>query len=285
MTGSSVSTTFGVEKMHKTSHSFALGTSVALILAYLIFPIIVVVGISFNATTALRFPPNGWSLRWYEQLFSSSEWTGSFLISLQVGTLTMILSVLIGVPAAFALSRYKPPGRKLINALLLSALIAPPVVRALSTYLFYVPLGLNNTILGLAIAHSVGGIPFVVINTVAGLRSFDTTLERAAIIHGAHPFIAVITITLKVIFPSIMVGAIFAFMQSLQELLISIFVLGTLGSPLAVKMWEGVRVGVDPTIAAASSMLVVLAAVVFGIVALAKLATDARGSARAGAGE
>jgi len=271
--------------MHKTSHSFALGTSVALILAYLIFPIIVVVGISFNATTALRFPPNGWSLRWYEQLFSSSEWTGSFLISLQVGTLTMILSVLIGVPAAFALSRYKPPGRKLINALLLSALIAPPVVRALSTYLFYVPLGLNNTIIGLAIAHSVGGIPFVVINTVAGLRSFDTTLERAAIIHGAHPFIAVITITLKVIFPSIMVGAIFAFMQSLQELLISIFVLGTLGSPLAVKMWEGVRVGVDPTIAAASSMLVVLAAVVFGIVALAKLATDARGSARAGAGE
>lgn len=249
---------------------FALGVSVALVLLYLLFPILVVIGVSFNPTTALLFPPAGLSLKWYANLLADPDWVDAFLVTLEVGAMTTALSLLFGVPAGFALSRYRVRGKSLITALLLSALVAPPIVRAIATYLFYVPIGMNNTMLGLAIAHSIGGIPFVVINLGASLRAFDQTLERAAIIHGAHPVRAVLTITLPVIAPGIIVGAVFAFMQSAQELLISIFVLGTLKMPITVKLWEGVRVAVDPTIAAASSLLVAAALLGFVLVALAR---------------
>jgi putative spermidine/putrescine transport system permease protein len=245
---------------------WVLGASVVAVLLYLLFPIVVVIGTSFNPTTALLFPPQGFSLRWYEQVLGDSEWIESFLVTLQVASLCTLFSLLFGVPAGFALSRYRIKGKALVTALLLSALVAPHIIRAVATYLFYVPLGLNNTILGLAIAHSIGGIPFVVINLGASLRSFDTTLERAAIIHGAHPVRAVLTITFPVIAPGIVVGALFAFMQSAQELLISVFVLGTFQMPIAVKLWEGVRVAIDPSLAAASSLLV-LAALVFFLIA------------------
>ncbi|MCS0497459.1 ABC transporter permease [Ancylobacter mangrovi] len=249
---------------------WVLGASVVAVLLYLLFPIVVVIGASFNPTTALQFPPSGFSLKWYQEIAGNPDWINAFIVTLEVGAITTLLSLLFGVPAGFALSRYRVKGKTLVTALLLSALVAPHIVRAVSTYLFYVPLGLNNTILGLAIAHSIGGIPFVVINLGASLRSFDPTLERAAVIHGAHPVRAVLTITFPVVAPGIIVGALFAFMQSAQELLISIFVLGTLQMPIAVKLWEGVRVAVDPTLAAASSLLVLAALGFFLLAALAR---------------
>jgi putative spermidine/putrescine transport system permease protein len=120
-------------------------------------------------------------------------------------------------------------------------------------------LGLLNTVPGLAFAHTVSGIPFVVINVVAGLRGYDRDIERAATIHGASPLRAVLGITIPIIAPSIIVGAVFAFMQSAQELLIAMFVLGTLEKPLAVKLWEGVRVAIDPSLAAATTSVTALA--------------------------
>lgn len=250
--------------------------STGLILVYLVFPIIVVVGVSFNGSSALLFPPKHLSLIWFINVFSSPDWVDSLLVTLKVGAIASAIAVVLGIPAAFGLARYRPPGRKLINAVILSALVAPSIIRAISSYLFFQPLGLDDTITGLAIAQSIGGIPFVVINVVAGLRSFDTTLERAAIIHGAHPMRAVLSITLPVIAPSVVIGAVFAFMQSAQELMVSIFVLSTLQMPLAVKLWEGVRVIIDPTVAAASTLLVLLAIAGFACVATAKIWADRR---------
>jgi putative spermidine/putrescine transport system permease protein len=247
-----------------------LGLSVILILLYLVFPVIVVVGVSFNGSSALLFPPKNLSLIWYRGIFTSSDWVDSCVVTLRVATLTAALSIALGVPAAFALARYRFPAKKLINGVMLSALVAPPIIRAISTYLFYVPLGLNDTITGLAIAHSIGGIPFVIINVVASLRGFDAALERAAVIHGAHPLRAIINVTLPVIAPGIVIGGVFAFMQSAQELIVSIFVMSTARMPLAVKLWEGVRVVIDPTIAAASALLVALAIVGFGCVLIVK---------------
>jgi ABC-type spermidine/putrescine transport system permease subunit II len=193
---------------------------------------------------------------------------------MKVSGLTALLATLMGVPAAFALSRYQIRGKNLINALLLAALITPPVIKAISIYLFYVPLGLINTVRGLAFAHTVPGIPFVVINVMASLRSYDENLERAAVIHGASPLRAVVGITLPIIAPGILVGAIFAFMQSAQELLVAIFVLGTVNKPLAVKLWEGVQVAIDPSIAAASTSLIGLAMLGFLAAALLQRRTS-----------
>jgi putative spermidine/putrescine transport system permease protein len=245
--------------MRAQGASIAVNGLAGAVLVFLLFPVLVVLLISFSSVDFLSFPPPSLSLRWYRTIFSNWEWIDAFLITLQVGALTALLSTLLGVPAAFALSRHLKRGQSFVNALALAALVTPPIIKAISIYLYYVPLGLLNTVPGLAFAHTVSGIPFVVINVVAGLRGYDRDLERAATIHGASPLRAVLGITLPLIAPSIIVGAVFAFMQSAQELLIAMFVLGTLEKPLAVKLWEGVRVAIDPSLAAATTSVTALA--------------------------
>ena len=245
-----------------------LGAVVAFALVYLLFPVLVVVTISFSAVGYLRFPPPAFSLRWYTKLLDSPAWIESFWVTLQVGGLTMVLATILGVPAAFGLIRLSVRGKAAVNALLLMALITPAIIKGLATYLFFVPYGLVNSIVGLACSHAVSALPYVVINVGASLKGFDQTIERAAIIHGARPMTAILRVTLPIIAPGILVGAVFAFLSSAQELLVAIFLLGTVRKPLAVKMWEGVRVAVDPTIAAASSAVILMAVAAFVTAAL-----------------
>jgi putative spermidine/putrescine transport system permease protein len=239
-----------------------------LVLLYLLFPVLVVVVISFSSATYLRFPPPGFSLRWYEKLIESSEWIEAFWLTVQVGGLTTVFTTLLGVPVAFALVRLQIPGKALLNGLLLTALITPGIIKALSAYLFFAPVGLINSVVGLACAHTVSALPYVVINVAASLKGFDVVIERAAIVHGASPMGAILRITLPIVAPGILVGAIFAFLSSAQELLVAIYLMGTVRKPLAVKMWEGVRVAVDPTIAAASTGLIMMAIAAFVSAAL-----------------
>src|SRR5215470_15657724 len=250
-------------QMSVASNRVGLGVAVTAVLVYLIFPVIVVVAISFSAGNFLVFPPPGLSLRWYQSIAADPEWVSALWVTLKVGSLCALIATLLGVPAAFALTRYVIPAKSLLSALILCALVTPPIVTALSTYLFYVHLGLVNSIFGLAFAHAVSGLPFVVINTGASLRSADRNLERAAIIHGAHPLWAIMHITLPIIAPGIAIGAIFAFVHSTHELLVATFVLGGVGKPVAVKIWSGVQATSDPTIAAASAILIGLAVFTF----------------------
>jgi putative spermidine/putrescine transport system permease protein len=240
----------------------------ALVLVYLLFPVLVVLLISFSSATYLRFPPPGLSLRWYAKLVESNEWVDAFWLTIQVGATTTVFTTLLGVPAAFGLIRLQIRGKALLNALLLMALITPSVIRALGSYLFFAPLGLINSVVGLACAHTVSALPYLVINVAASLKGFDLAIERAAIVHGASPLRAIVRITLPIIGPGILVGAIFAFLSSAQELLVAIYLMGTVRKPLAVKMWEGVRVAVDPTIAAASTGVIAMAVLAFVTAAL-----------------
>ncbi len=249
--------------MSAAAGRIGLSAAVVAVIVYLIFPVVVVVAISFSAGNFLRFPPPGLSLRWYETIANDPEWISALWVSVRVGAISAAIATLLGVPAAFALTRYIIPGKSLLSALILCALVTPPIVTALSTYLFFVPLGLVNTVIGLSCAHAVSGMPFVVINTAASLRSADRNLERAAIVHGAHPLWAVMRITLPIISPGIVIGAIFAFVHSTHELLVATFVLGGVGKPVAVKIWSGVQATTDPTIAAASTILIGLAILTF----------------------
>jgi putative spermidine/putrescine transport system permease protein len=249
--------------MSMTAGKLGLAAAVAAILVYLIFPVVVVLAISFSSGNFLLFPPPGLSLRWYEAIAGDPEWMSALWVTAKVGGLSALIATLLGVPAAFALVRYVIPAKALLSALILCALVTPPIITALSTYLFFVPLGLVITVAGLAFAHAVSGMPFVVINTAASLRSSDINLERAAVIHGAHPLWAVLRITLPIISPGIVIGAIFAFVHSTHELLVAMFVLGGVGKPVAVKIWSGVQATSDPTIAAASAILIGLAILTF----------------------
>jgi putative spermidine/putrescine transport system permease protein len=256
--------------MNLTANRILLGSAVTAILLYLIFPVIVVLAISFSSGNFLVFPPPGLSLRWYRAIAGDPEWVSAFIVTLKLGGLTALFATLLGVPAAFALVRYVIPAKALLSALILCALVTPPIVTAISTYLFFVPIGLDNSIVGLACAHAVSGMPFVVINTAASLRSADRNLERAAIIHGAHPLWAIIRITLPIISPGIVIGAILAFVHSAHELLIATFVLGGVGKPVTVKIWSDVQATSNPTIAAASAILIGLAILTFASVATAQ---------------
>jgi putative spermidine/putrescine transport system permease protein len=177
-------------------------------------------------------------------------------VTVKVGVLASIMATAVGVPAAFALVRYVIPGKALLNAILLSALVTPPIVSAIGVYLMYVPLGLVNSVAGLACVHAVAGIPFVVINTAASLRSADRDLERAAIIHGASPLAAALRITLPIVSPGVVVGFILSFVHSAHELLIAMFILGGVGKPISVKMWSQVQSTTDPSVTAVSTVLI-----------------------------
>lgn len=231
----------------------------AVVLAYLLFPVLVVVAISFSSASFLQFPPPGFSLQWHELLATSPDWLHAFWLTLQAGAGTAALSVLLGVPMAMALARHRVAGQPALEALLLATLLVPSVIKGLALYLWYVPIGLQDTMPGLILAHAVTGVPYVVLNALAALKAFDPELERAAVAHGATPLQATLRVTLPLIAPGIAIGAIFAFLQSAQELLVTIFVYGTVDKPLAVKLWEGVRIELKPTIAAASTWLVALA--------------------------
>lgn len=246
----------------------ALWGVAAAVVAYLLFPLAVVVLLAFSDGSFLAFPPPGWSLRWFRELLAAPEWRTAYRITLEVGTLTALLSVALGVPAAFALVRWRIRWRAAFDALLLAVLVAPPIIRGIALYLAYVPFGLQDTRAGLVAAHAATGLPYVILNVTAALMGFNRDLERAAIVHGAHPLFAVLTVTLPLVLPAVIVGALFAFLQSAQELLVTMFVFGTVERPLAVLLWQGVRMSLQPVIAAASASFIALALLAFALAAL-----------------
>ena len=225
---------------------------------FLLFPVIVVVTISFSSATYLNFPPPGFSLQWYQKLLNDPEWLSAFWVTIKVGVLASLLATLVGVPAALRWSAMR--SRKIsAQCHYPVGLVTPPIVSAIGVFIMYVPLGLVSSPIRLACAHAVAGIPFVVINTAASLRSADQDLERAAIIHGASPLAAVVRITLPIVSPGIVVGFILSFVHSAHELLIASFVLGGIGKPISVKMWSQVQSTTDPSVTAASTVLIGIA--------------------------
>lgn len=230
----------------------------AVVLFYLVFPILVIVPLSFSSATYLSFPPPGWSLRWYENFFGSDEWQSAAILSIWVGLSVTLLSCVLGTPAAFGLVRGRFPGKKLINGFILSPIIVPGIIVAIGIYFVYARLGLIGHPIGLVLAHTCLAVPFVVINVSASLYGFDERLEQAALSLGATPWRAFWQVTFPLIRPGVMAGAVFAFITSFDELLVALFVSGTTAMTLPRLMWQEIRQDIDPTIAAASTLLLAL---------------------------
>ena len=235
-----------------------LAALAAIVLFYLMFPIFVIVPLSFSSGTYLSFPPPGWSLRWYQNFFGSDEWQASAVLSIWVGLSVTALSCVLGTPAAFGLVRGKFPGKRLINGFVLSPIIVPGIIVAIGIYFVYARLGLIGHPVGLVLAHTCLAVPFVVINVAAALYGFDERLEQAALSLGATPWRAFWQVTFPLIRPGVMAGAVFAFITSFDELLVALFVSGTTAMTLPRLMWQEIRQDIDPTIAAASTLLLVL---------------------------
>jgi putative spermidine/putrescine transport system permease protein len=227
-----------------------------LIFVFLTLPIFIILPISFSSAKYLQFPPKGFSLQWYQDFFSDRVWISATLLSLRVAAITMVLATVFGTMASLALVRGKFRGKMLVHGFLLSPMIIPVIIIAISVYLFFAKLRLIGTGVGLVLAHTVLALPFVVINVSATLKGFDETLERAAMSLGANRLKTFLKITFPLIRPGVMSGALFAFITSFDEVVIAIFISGAYAVTLPKQMWDGIRISLNPTIAAVSSLLI-----------------------------
>jgi putative spermidine/putrescine transport system permease protein len=238
---------------------------------YLVLPVFVVIPASFSDSAFLDFPPESWSMRWYENFFADPDWIGSAVASFGVAIQVTIVSVLLGTVAALGIVRGRYPLKALVGGLVVAPILVPYIIVGLAVYAVFLDLGLTQTTLGFVLVHTALAVPYVVINTSAALLSFDRRLELAAANLGAGPVSAFVRITLPLIAPSVASGALFAFVTSFDEVVTSVFLAGPELTTLPVKMWSGVRVRIDPTVAAASSMLLLVTLALFAAAGIARL--------------
>ncbi len=251
----------------------------SLVFLFLVLPIFVVIPLSFSSAPYLTFPPPGLSLRWYQNYLFREQWRDATVFSFQVGLLVTLLATVLGTLAAFALVRGRFPGKRLVSAFLISPMIVPVIIMAMAVYFLYARLQLIGTTVGMVMAHTVLAMPLVIVTVSATLKGFDRTLEHAARTLGAGPLQTFFQVTLPIIHPGVISGALFAFITSFDEVVIAIFISGTSAITLPKQMWDGIRTELDPTIAAVSALLITMS-----ILLLLALALLARRMARLRAG-
>lgn len=229
---------------------------VGLVLVFLVVPCLLVVPMSFSAGEYLEFPPRTLSLRWYEAFLGSPEWLRATLVSFKVAVPTMIIATVLGTAAAWGLHRRTGIFATVTRGLFILPMLVPLILVAVGTFFVFSRLGLNGTILGLILAHTMLALPFVLIAVGNGLSSFDMDLHKVARSLGASEFMAFVTVTLPQIKISVLSGAIFAFVTSFDEVVVALFVSSGPNETLTRRMFANIRDQVDPTVAAISSLLV-----------------------------
>lgn len=237
---------------------FRIGMWVAF--TVMLLPVVIVVLAGLNAGDYLTFPPQGLSLRWVIGFLASQSLRTSYLLSLLIAFVVMLLSTALGTMAALFLTRVKFPGRSLLRAYFLAPLMLPGLVLGLALYVFYVVtnVGLARTLPGMVIGHVLVTVPYVIGTVSAALYNFDLSLEDAARSLGAGPLRAFRAVTLPIISPGIMAGSIFAFIVSFGQFDISLFLSTPNITPLPIAIYNSLRYKFEPTAAAAGVFAIAL---------------------------
>ena len=247
-----------------------------IIFIFLIMPILVVMPLSFNSQDfftftpeMLKFEPEGYSLKHYRDFFTNNEWQRSFKNSLLIAPVATLVSVSLGTLAAIGLSQSHVPFKRAIMAILISPMIVPLIISATGMFFFYSHvgnfledrIGLDKNFVGyvkVILAHSVLGIPFVIITVTATLVGFDSSLTRAAASMGANPVKTFFKIQMPLILPGVISGGLFAFITSFDEVVVVMFVGSTNQKTLPWQMFTGLREQISPTILAVATILVAI---------------------------
>lgn len=230
------------------------------ILVLVSIPAVLMVPISFSQA-GLNWPPTGFTTQWYSQMWANPVWSQALLRSLTVALGAGILSMLIGVPAAFLLARANIRGKAAILAFVLSPIVVPRIIIAVGMFYVFAKLGLVGSAVGLIIGHTVVCVPYVVLTMVAVLRNYDTRLDLAAYSLGATPLKALIRVTFPILGAGMFSAFLFAFATSFDELTIALFSSGGLNATLPKQFWDEVTLQVSPVIAAVSTCLLVFISV------------------------
>lgn len=232
------------------------------VLMVLVAPVLSVIPYAFTRSDFIAFPPKLFSFRWFGTFLQSPVWQSALLRSFEVGLGTAVLSLALGFGATLALTRMSQRASKPLFALLVAPLIVPRIVVAVGLLYLFANLGLTGTNLGLVIGHTVLAIPYVVVTLAAGFRQFDWRLDDAARVMGASPARRIATIVLPLLMASVTAAFLFAFIVSFDDLTIAIFVSGGINTTLPKQMWDDIQLAITPTLAAVSTTLIILIALV-----------------------
>ena len=246
----------GTETVGQRLAHLGLAVMTATILLFLVAPILIIVPLSFSSGSFFYYPLPGFSLRWYEDFFTSSFWLPSVWNSLLVGTSATILATLLGTLAALGLWRTRFPGQALLLAVLISPMVVPVIIIAVGVYFAFAPAGLTDGYAGLILAHTTLAAPFVVVTVLATLSGFDRTLLRAAASLGARPLTTFRRVMLPLILPGVLSGSVFAFAASFDEVVVALLIAGPGQRTLPRQMFAGINDNISLTITAAATMLI-----------------------------
>lgn len=248
----------------------------ALVMAFLIVPTLIVIPMSFSASQYLEFPPRQWSLRWYQNYLDSPAWMQATATSLKAACLTALLATPLGTMAAYGLFVSRLPWTNFVVALLTTPIIVPVILVGIAVFYAYVQLKLVNTLTGIVLAHSVLAIPLVLMIVTSALKSYDMNQEMAARSLGASRLRAFLSVTLPQIRFAVITGAILSFLTSFDEVIVAMFVSGGPNSTLTRNMFNALRDQIDPTIAAISTIMILVTSALLALSQLFGRSRDER---------
>ena len=246
-------------------------TICGLVFFFLIAPLFVILPLSFNAEQYIHFSkgmialdPDAFSLRWYEDMIygTKNPWGLAAKNSIIIAFFATIGSTILGTVAALGLSSRHMPYKAAFMAVLISPMIVPLIISGTAIFFFMAKAGLAATFTGIVLAHIILGTPFVVITVTATLTGFDHSVTRAAASLGSNPVNTFMKVTLPLILPGVISGALFAFVTSFDEVVVVMFLAGLENTTIPIQMWVGLREQLSPTILAVATCLIIMSTLI-----------------------
>ena len=233
---------------------WALRVFAFLVAVWLIAPVLIMIPLAFTAQQSFKFPPESYSTRWFSNLVNDPTWRDALTTTVTVALVVVLISVVLGTACAIGLDRGTVPGKGIARSVIIAPQIVPVVISGVGIYIVALEAHQIGTTLGFVLAHVGLAMPFVVIAVSVSLSNFDRRLELAAASLGASPLTTFFKVTLPMITPGVLGGAAFAFITSLDEVVVSLFLSNPFKRTVPVKMFQTVQ-DIDPTIAAASVLI------------------------------
>ena len=231
---------------------------VFLLLFIIILPALVIIPEAFTQLNYFTFPSHGFSMKWFEKFLSNDQWVIGLERSILIAIVAAICATVIGTLGAVAVKKLEFKGKSIFVSLMIAPMVIPVVVIGVALYSSLAPIGLTNTFTGLVIAHTLLGIPMVFVTMLSGLSGVNENLELAPMSMGTSPIGAFFKVTLPTVRASLVSSALFAFVTSLDEVVVTIFVSGADTKTLTMVMWENMRTTIDPTLAVAAVFMIIL---------------------------
>lgn len=240
----------------------SLGVYVTVACLVLMLPIAILVVLAFGDQSFLRFPPEDFSLRWFSTFFGDPRWMRALRSSLLIAAIACVIATVLGFLAAYALVRADMRAKKLLLSFMLLPIIVPHVITAIAMYFVSGPFRLVGNVLWIGVCHAVIALPIVLLILLSALQGVDVNLERAALSLGSSRFGVFTRVVIPLALPGIVSSALFAFLASFDELIISLFLAGVRSETLPVRIWNSLHLQIEPVIAAVSAFLIAVTGVI-----------------------